>query len=262
MSSSNLVPAGQLIQPIQKSSHEAATSTRRTASRLGFWVAILAVLSAAVALGIGIVTPPRTGHNCLSSCITYPYSDAAAFVPGDFFWMVPAIFMAIAFLVLMACLYSVARSEHEVFGRIGVSFALITTAVITTDYFVQLSVVQPSLLKGETEGLALITQYNPHGLFIALEDLGYLTMSLAFLCASAVFARTGKLDRAVRWLYILAPVLAIGSFVVLSVMYGLDLDYRFEVLAIAINWITLIISGILLSIWFRRGERKELAGWH
>jgi hypothetical protein len=33
--------------------------------------------------------------------------------------------------------------------------------------------MQPSLLKGETEGLTLFLQYNPDGIFIALEDLGY-----------------------------------------------------------------------------------------
>jgi hypothetical protein len=32
-------------------------------------------------------------------------------------------------------------------------------------------VVQPSLLSGESEGLAIISQYNPHGVFIAMQDL-------------------------------------------------------------------------------------------
>jgi hypothetical protein len=29
----------------------------------------------------------HSGPNCLSDCITYPYTDVAAFVPGDYLWM-------------------------------------------------------------------------------------------------------------------------------------------------------------------------------
>jgi hypothetical protein len=36
-------------------------------------------------------------------------------------------------------------------------------------------------MKGETDGIALITQYNEHGLFIAMEELGYITMSIALV---------------------------------------------------------------------------------
>ncbi len=233
---------------------ETIQSAEKTTSQIGFWAAISVALLGAVALDIGIVTPPRTGPNCLGTCIPYPYADAAPFVPGDFIWMVPAILMMVAFLVLMNCLYALS-SERGVLSRIGMSFTLIATAVLMTDYFVQFSVVQPSLVNGETEGLALISQYNPHGVFIALEDLGYLTMSLTFLMAGVVLAGNGRLDRVIRWLYFLAAILTIGSFVVLSAMYGADLDYRFEVLAIAIDWLTLIISGILLAVWFRQAAR-------
>jgi hypothetical protein len=29
-------------------------------------------------------------------------------------------------------------------------------------------------MNGETDGLSILTQYNPHGIFIALEEIGYL----------------------------------------------------------------------------------------
>ena len=48
--------------------------------------------------------------------------------------------------------------------------------------------MQPSILLGETEGFALLTQYNPHGVFIALEDLGYFLMGMAFVFLGALFA--------------------------------------------------------------------------
>jgi hypothetical protein len=38
-----------------------------------------------------------------------------------------------------------------------------------------------SLMNGQAQGIALLTQYNPYGVFIVLEELGYLLMSLSFL---------------------------------------------------------------------------------
>ena len=37
---------------------------------------------------------------------------------------------------------------------------------------------------------------------------------------------------------------------------GSDLEYRYEVVAILIDWITLIVSGVLLSVFFRRAGRQ------
>jgi hypothetical protein len=50
----------------------------------------------------------------------------------------------------------------------------------------------PSLLKGEVGNLSLLSQYNPHGLFIALEDTSYLIMAVALLLA---VGRHGEPDR-------------------------------------------------------------------
>ncbi len=39
-------------------------------------------------------------------------------------------------------------------------------------------------MKGEKEGISLLTQFNPHGIFIALKEVGYLLMSLSFFSLS------------------------------------------------------------------------------
>jgi hypothetical protein len=116
--------------------------------------------------------------------------------------------------------------------------------------------VIPSILSGETAGLSLFTQYNPHGIFIALEGLGYFMMSVAFLFAAAVFAG-GRLERAIRWLFVSSFILAVVSFTVLSLLkYDI---VAFEVTILTINWAVLIVSGILLSVLFRR-ESREIKG--
>ena len=125
-------------------------------------------------------------------------------------------------------------------------------ALLAVDYYIQIAALQPSILKGEFEGVALVTQYNPHGIFIALEELGYLLMSLAFLFAGLAFAPGARLERAIRWLLIGGAIAVFAAYVVLRLLYGQDLEYRFEVTVISINWTLLIVAGVLLSIWFRR----------
>lgn len=225
-------------------------SSNWNASRLGFWSAILTAVLAAVFFTIGIATPARSGPFCGSSCVTYPYvSGLATFIPTDYFWLYPGFLLATVFVVLMACIHSYAADDKKIFSQLGLSFALIYATVITLDYFVQFVVVEPSILNGETAGLALFTQYNPHGIFIALEGLGYLMMSVALLFASVVFAG-GRLERAVRWLFVASFVLAVGSLPSLSLL-GYDI-VAFEVTILTINWTVLIASGMLLSVLFRR----------
>ncbi len=226
-------------------------------SRLGFWSSILTSGLALASLAIGVATPPRSGPNCLADCIAYPYTDAAAFVPRDYIWIYPTFLLALTFVVLAACVHHHARVARRQYSQLALSFALVGAAVLGADYFVQLAVLQPSLLKGETVGLSLFSMYNPHGIFIALEDLGWLTVSVSCLFASAVFVGHGRLERAVRWLFLGSSLLAIGALVGLAAVYGADLEYRFEVMVLAIAWLTLIAAGPLLAVWFRPTRQRS-----
>jgi hypothetical protein len=169
--------------------------------------------------------------------------------------MYPAIFMAPIFVMLMICIHNFDPDDKKIFSQAGLAFALIYAAAMSMNYIIQIEVMQPSILKGEMEGLALFSQYNPHGIFIALEDLGYLMMSLAFFCTARVFAREDKLGRALRNLLTISPLLAFAAYIVLSVIYGKNIEYRFEVFIITFNWLTAIVMGILLSIYFKRAAR-------
>ena len=235
---------------------ETRLAARKTLCQLGFWSAALTALCTAVSFAIAIATPPVSGPGCVSACVTYPYAAVASFVPHDYIWMYPGFLVALLFLVLMVCIHHFAPPDRKLFSQLGLAFAVIYAAAISIDYFIQLTVMQPSLLKGETEGLALFTQYNPHGFFIALEDLGYLMLSASFFFAGWAFAGGDRLERALRWLLRASGVLAIGAFVVLSLIYGQDLEYRFEILVITIDWTVLIVGGVLLSVLFRRAARR------
>lgn len=229
-------------------------SVRKTASQLGWWSAVLTVIFTVLFSVIAIPTPARSGPFCATwGCIPYPYTNVAQFIPGDYFWLIPAILLAPIFVVLFACIHSFAPEEKKLFSRIALLFAVAYAVVIAVDYFSQLTIVIPSLQSGESAGLSLFTQYNPHGFFIAGEALGYLMMNVAFLFAAPLFSG-GRAERALRWLFALSFVLAVVSFVGLWLLKH-DL-IAFEVTILMINWAVLIISGVLLSIVFRRALRQ------
>jgi hypothetical protein len=240
----------------QALSAKIAKTATFSANRLPYWIAVLTSILTAATFATAFATPPRSGPFCtMSACVTAPYTDVAAFFPRDYLWMYPALLVTALFVVLMACIHQYASADKQLFSLIGVCFAVIAAAVLLIDYFMQLTVMQPSVLKGETDGLSLVSQYNPHGIFIALEALGYLMMSVAFVFAAPVFTGRDWVERTIRWLLMAGFTLAVGLLIVLSLRYGHDLDYRFEVFVITIDWTVLIIVGALLSVVFTRAER-------
>lgn len=245
------------MDSINQSAPGAEDSAGANAIQLGFWSAFLTSVVAAVFMVVGISTPPRSGPFCGTACVPYPYTDAASFIPQDYVWLYPGFLLAAVFVVLVACIHSYAAEGKKVFSRIALSFALLYAAVIMVDYFVQLTVVVPSLQSGEAGGLSLFTQYNPHGIFITFEALGYLMMSVAFISLAPVFAG-GRTERAIRWLFVVGFAGAAVAFVALP-LAGYDI-VAFEVTVLMVNWIVLIVSGALLARVFRRAVQAMPRG--
>jgi len=231
---------------------------RGLAVRLGFWTALATAGTAAVALAIAITTPPRSGPYCSGGCIGAPYTDAAAFVPRDYLWMYPAALLTLLLIVLVACLADWVDSRRRVLGRIGSTFSTIGAAVLLIDYAIQLTVLQPALVRGQTDGLAPWTQYNPFGVFIGLENVGYAVLNLGFLALGV--ALTGlptRLERAAGVVLIVGGGLTWVALVLYSVVYRAQLDYRFEVMAIFISWLVLIAAPALLALVFARSGHRQ-----
>jgi hypothetical protein len=227
-------------------------------AKVGFYSALLTTLMTLVTWAIAILTPPLSGPYCIGGCYTYPFADIASRFPRDYFWMYPAILLSLIFYALMVSVHYFATGDKKVFSHLGMSFALISTATLVIDYFLQVSVIQPSLVLGETNGIALLSQFNAHGVFIVLEEIGFFMMSLSMLFMSAVFVGKTRSEKAIRLLFILCFVLNIFAFTLYSIIYGVNREYRFEVATISINWLTLIPSGILLSVIFRKALTESL----
>jgi len=222
-----------------------------SSNRLGELSGILNSILAALFFVAGIFTPARGGPFCSSSCISYPYvSGLSQYVPNDYLWMIPPFFLGPAFVFLIACVNQETPEERKTLSVLALAFAVAYSILIMTDYFVQWTVVIPSIVSGQTEGLAPFSQYNPHGLLVSLESLGYLVMTAAYLLVAAVISG-GRLRNSIRWISVGAFALAIGLFVSFALLHY-DIGY-FEVAVITIVSVESVLNGALLSVYFRGG---------
>lgn len=223
---------------------ETKNRLRKRVNRLGLWAAILTAVLAAAFITMGMFG--SSSWDSYPGMVNYVWSYIKVI---DYVLFIPAFLLAPVFVVLMACIYYYTSYEKKIFSLIGMAFALIYATIITTDYFILWTVTLPSIINVQTADLSLLSMYNPHGIFVALESLAYLIMSVALLCIAPVF-EGGKIERILRWIFIAGFVLAIGSLIGIFLMkYDIVM---FEIAIIAIYCPLLIISGILLSIIFRR----------
>lgn len=220
-------------------------------TRLGFWAAVMTAAFSAVALAVAVTTPPRSGPYCRSECVSYPFTDVAGYVPRDYLWMYPAMLGSIAFVALAACIHSLAASRWKQCAFAGTSLAVVAAGALVIDYGLQLSVMQPSLLAGETAGLSLLSQYNPHGIFIGLENIGYGTLALASVFLGVPLVTSSmKAARAAGRVFVLAGALVLGLLVFFAILYQEALEYRFEVLGLLVMDVALVGCGALMALAF------------
>lgn len=224
-------------------------------SRLGFYSGVATAVVTVVAFGFAIIAIPVSGAMCTQNCHAYPYNDTAAQWPHDFLWMPIAMLAIVAFVALMVSIHLGASVARKPISLLGLGFALISAAVLLIDYYLQFTVVPSSLAANETEGLALLTMYNPNGIFIALEELGYLVMAVSFLCVAPIFAGS-RLELAVRWIFGLAFAACVAATVLIAATSGLDRQDRLEIALLSICWLTMIVNGALLAVVFRRRGKE------
>ena len=203
------------------------------------------VLLTLVTFSFAFYAVPIAGPYCPfeSDCIAYPYFVRIVDqFPRDYLWMITAIPQLISYLVMMVSIQAWCPADKKVYGTVAAVLATVSTTILASDYFVQLSVIQPSILAGETDnGLALLTMYNDKGVFIALEEIGYMFMSASFLALAPLFS--GML----RLTLVSAFVSTVFSLAYYIIAYGWNRSYRFEVAVILIDWIALVVCGAFMT---------------
>ena len=224
--------------------------------RFGIFASLLLVLLTIVTWSFGMMAVPPAGPYCPGNCMDYPYPDILSYYPRDYYWMYLAIFQVFTYVIFSVTNHTIAPAEKKLFSSLSVAFTLISAIVLLVAYFTQFAIIPISLIKGETEGIALLTQDNGHGMFVVMEELGYIAMSLSFLFLAFIFSMKNRLEKTIRITLSSAFILTVLSFLFYCIKFGIDRSYRFEVAAITINWLAIIVAGILISIHFKNGIKK------
>jgi len=81
-------------------------------------------------------------------------------------------------------------------------------------------------------------------------------MNISFFCLVPVFSNSNRLEKKIRWTFIISFVLMLISLVTVLIVHGIRREYRFELIIISITWIELIITGVFFSIYFKKLKDK------
>ncbi|MBN2528518.1 MAG: hypothetical protein JXR76_19170 [Deltaproteobacteria bacterium] len=225
--------------------------------KTGFCSSILLTFFTVLAFGFAMIAIPPSGPNCPSNCMNYPFPDIMSYYPRDYLWMYITVVQLCIYLFFTIATHANAPNDRKIFSLSAAAFALMASIILMVNYWVQFSVVPMSMINNETEGIALLTQYNGHGVFIAIEELGFTLMSVSFAFMSRLFKGETRLKKALRRVLPLPFIVVVFAFVIYSIIYGLDRHYRFEVAAISINWIVSIVVGILMSLFYRQAMKRQ-----
>jgi len=232
--------------------------THKNYLKFGYYSSFLLSILTIVTFGFAMTAIPPAGPYCPDNCMEYPFPDILLYYPRDYYWMYLAVFQLFAFVIFIVTNHFIVNAPKKLYTFLSISFTLISSTVLLIAYFTQFSVVPISVMKGETEGIALLTQYNEHGLFIAMEELGYITMSIALFFLAFAFSKNGRAERIIRIILISQLILTVIAFIFYSIKFGIDRSYLFEVATITINWLVIIIIGIMIGLHYRKISKMSL----
>lgn len=129
--------------------------------------------------------------------------------------LTPSLFLGSSFLVLMVSVHYYAPEDKKVWSHIGIVFATIYTVLISINYYVQLTLVVPHLLRGEVESIRFLL-FTPFDSFLySVDILGYSFMSLSTLFAAFIFSDDGLERIAKRFMIangLIIPFIALQNY--------------------------------------------------
>ena len=177
-----------------------------------------------------------------------PESSSTAF--GLFVLLTPSLLLGVAFLVLLVSIHQAAPAEKKIWSQAALAFGTVYTALISLNYFVQLTLVAPRIMEGRTEGIEAFLFVPFDSFLYAVDILGYSFMSLAALFAAPVFVGPGLARR--------ARVFLIGTGLILPFLVGQM--YVHALIWPAAAWaVTFPAATWVLALHFRRARVTEEA---
>jgi hypothetical protein len=191
------------------------------------------------------------GFSVVFSVASVPVLLGAVGPPWDnVLTLLPSLLLAPALLVLLVCVHDAAPEPQRLWSRLGVTFGGAYAALVSTVYVVQLTVVEPLIVRGEADRAGLLT-IDPGGVLNAIDGLGYIFLCMAMVSLAPLFAGT-QLQRWIRWF-----LLANGAAVVpIALTYFVD---RVFLVLVAPVWaIAMPTVAVLLAMWLQRARQPAL----
>jgi hypothetical protein len=194
-------------------------------ARLGFWSAVLTVVFTMLFL-VGSILG-MMGLLPLPWDIVIPIGASLLLAPS--------------FVVMMVSVHYAAPDEKKIWSHLGIAFAILYAALISIVYVIWLFVVEPHVLRGQANQVALLL-FTPGSFLQMVDGLGYTFMGVALCFAAPVFAGK-RLDDWIRWLCLLSGPGALLVF----------LSYVSYITPLGVaEWIITPAVAILLAAYFRR----------
>ncbi|MBO9567114.1 MAG: hypothetical protein J7621_30355 [Niastella sp.] len=175
--------------------------------KIGYWSAILATIFSLLYI-IGQLAEWLNLFNSGGG------PENASTPTGLTILMLPSLLLGIAFPILMTAIHYYVPKERKLFSHLGIVFAAIYSVLICMNYFIQLTLVVPHMLTGETASIQFLL-FKPFDSFLySVDILGYSFMSLSILFAAFAFSNKDR-EKTVRAFMIanglLIPFLALQN---------------------------------------------------
>lgn len=217
----------------------------------GSFIFLALSLVTLVTLIIAFFTPPLSGPFCQADCYNYPFHNISDRFPRDYYWMYPAIVLNLLYIPATVFIY-ISNTQRKLSGITAIIFGCAGALLLVADYFVQVSVIQQSLINGETDGIAMLSQYNPHGLFIVIEELGFFLISLSFIFLSFLFPKNLQYSKPVKYIFNAGFIISLLSMIIIFSTLGMKREYVYEITVISIVWLVFIINGFLIFLHYSK----------
>jgi hypothetical protein len=224
-------PSTQMRMPqespfvVERSEDSTGARPRLPFARPGFWSAVLTAVFTILFLGGYIVVA--------MSLLPAPWDIVLA--------IGASLLLAPSFVVLMVSVHYAAPAEKKIWSHIGIAFAILYAALVSIVYVTWLFVVEPHVLRGQANQVALLI-FVPGSFLQMVDGLGYTFMGVALFFVTPVFAGK-RLDTWIRWLCLLSGPGAVVVF----------LSYVFYIPPMGLpEWVITPALAILLAVYFRR----------
>jgi hypothetical protein len=193
----------------------------------------------------------------LITIIIYPmeaYQSAASFLDrfgkDDLWPVIPSFLLVLANIPLFAALYVYSTGESKVFALTGTLFGAGYMICSGTNYFIQIGMLARNISEPDSAIISTFIMANPGSFACAIDNLGYLFLSLSFLAFSGIFNRHGLQS----WIKALFIIFGISG---LLGALGYILNNRLLENLVLLSAIPYLAAIILLFIEFKTLRKLE-----